>query len=398
MTRHSKALPSGWQKVRFGDVVRLSSDRCINPAAANVERYVGLEHLTPGDLRIRSWGLVSDGVTFTNCFKPGQVLFGKRRAYQRKVAIADFEGVCSGDIYVFDVADSRLLPDLLPFICQTEGFFQHALRTSAGSLSPRTNWTSLADYEFDLPPHPVQLRVAKLLAARESLVASYQSQAQAAECLERSFLVHQVSSLLDEPSVSRVTIGESGEVIMGRQRSPSYTTGRCSHKYLRVANVFDDCIDTSDVLEMDFDTADRERYRLRNGDLLLNEGQSLELLGRCAMYRGELDGAACFQNTLIRYRPVATSADFALTWMRHLYYKGTFAQLGSKTTSIAHLGLRRFIELPFAVPDRKREAEIVSQSELLRKARRDAAHRYAQAISSLATAVSLESLLSEVPA
>ena len=98
----------------------------------------------------------TDGVTFTSVFKPGQVLFGKRRAYQRKVAVADFTGVCSGDIYVLESQDaSALLPGLLPFICQTDAFFEHAVGTSAGSLSPRTNWKSLADFEFALPPMEV---------------------------------------------------------------------------------------------------------------------------------------------------------------------------------------------------------------------------------------------------
>jgi len=87
--------------IRFGDVVHLNTDRIADPLTAGVERYVGLEHITPEDLHIHSWGLVADGTTFTNAFKPGQVLFGKRRAYQRKVAVADFSGVCSGDIYVF---------------------------------------------------------------------------------------------------------------------------------------------------------------------------------------------------------------------------------------------------------------------------------------------------------
>lgn len=112
---------------------------------ASIGRYVGLEHLEPGDLRIRRWGDVADGVTFTSVFKPGQVLFGKRRAYQRKVAVADFAGVCSGDIYVLESQDATvLLHELLPFICQTDAFFDHAVGTSAGSLSPRTNWRSNA--------------------------------------------------------------------------------------------------------------------------------------------------------------------------------------------------------------------------------------------------------------
>ncbi len=140
-----KQMKPGWRKVQFGEVVRLSKARGADPLAEGYERFVGLEHLEPGDLRIHSWGNVADGVTFTSVFQPGQVLFGKRRAYQRKVAVADFAGVCSGDIYVLESLDANvLLPELLPFICQTDAFFEHAVGTSAGSLSPRTNWTSLA--------------------------------------------------------------------------------------------------------------------------------------------------------------------------------------------------------------------------------------------------------------
>jgi type I restriction enzyme S subunit len=159
-------LKRRWKIVKFGDVARLSKTRSADPLAQGIERYVGLEHIEPGDLRIRSWGNVTDGTTFTSRFRPGQVLFGKRRAYQRKVAVADFDGVCSGDIYVLESADpSRLLPELLPFICQTDGFFEHAVGTSAGSLSPRTNWTNLAIYEFALPPLEEQQRLVSALTA-----------------------------------------------------------------------------------------------------------------------------------------------------------------------------------------------------------------------------------------
>jgi len=115
---------------------------------------------------------VADGTTFTTLFKPGQVLFGKRRAYQRKVAVADFEGVCSGDIYVLESANDRLLPELLPFLCQTDAFFDHAVGTSAGSLSPRTNWTSLASFEFLLPPIQEQARLVEALLSTEAAIAA----------------------------------------------------------------------------------------------------------------------------------------------------------------------------------------------------------------------------------
>jgi len=167
--KKKKSVKPGWKQVKFGDIVQLAKARSQDPLADGIERYVGLEHLEPGDLRIRSWGNVADGVTFTSVFQPGQVLFGKRRAYQRKVAVAEFSGVCSGDIYVLETKDSDvLLPELLPFICQTDAFFDHAVGTSAGSLSPRTNWTSLADFEFALPPIHEQLAmVLSLLQAVE---------------------------------------------------------------------------------------------------------------------------------------------------------------------------------------------------------------------------------------
>lgn len=169
-------IKPGWRRVKFGDVVRLSKARSQDPRADGIERYVGLEHLEPGDLRIRSWGSVADGVTFNSVFQPGQVLFGKRRAYQRKVAVADFSGVCSGDIYVLETKDEQaLLPAFLPFICVTDAFFDHAVGTSAGSLSPRTNWKSLADFEFSLPPIDEQLRAVVAMVAFDECFESCRS-------------------------------------------------------------------------------------------------------------------------------------------------------------------------------------------------------------------------------
>jgi len=163
------ARKNGWTRVAFGDVVRLNRERSSDPERDGFERYVGLEHIDPGDLKIRRWGDVADGTTFTNVFRPGHVLFGKRRAYLRKVALAGFEGVCSGDIYVLEPRNQSLLPELLPFICQTESFFRHAIGTSDGSLSPRTNWKSLASYEFPMPPMCEQRRIADVLTTAREL-------------------------------------------------------------------------------------------------------------------------------------------------------------------------------------------------------------------------------------
>lgn len=169
--------PNGWTRVKFGDVVRNVNENSRDLEGDGIERVVGLDHLDPGSLRLVRWDDLADlpdGTTFTRKFKPGQVLFGKRRAYQRKVAVPDFEGVCSGDILVFEPADKRMLSEFLPYLVQSDGFFDHALGTSAGSLSPRTKWAELAKYEFALPPIDEQQRAVELLSALDSLAAGHE--------------------------------------------------------------------------------------------------------------------------------------------------------------------------------------------------------------------------------
>jgi type I restriction enzyme S subunit len=169
----AQSLKSGWKMVKFGEVVKNANLVERDPGANDIERIVGLEHIDPENLHIRRWNSVADGTSFTRKFVPGQTLFGKRRAYQRKVAYAEFEGICSGDILTFEPKNRKvLLPELLPFICQSDAFFDHALDTSAGSLSPRTSWTALKDFEFPLPPLDEQKRIAEILWAADEAVES----------------------------------------------------------------------------------------------------------------------------------------------------------------------------------------------------------------------------------
>ena len=163
-----------WPVVKFGDVVKNANLVERNLESAGIERIVGLEHLDPENLHIRRWNTPENGTSFSRKFVPGQTLFGKRRAYQRKVAYAEFEGICSGDILTFEPKDKKsLLPELLPFICQTDAFFDHALGTSAGSLSPRTSWKALKEFEFPLPHIEEQKRIAEILWAADEAVERF---------------------------------------------------------------------------------------------------------------------------------------------------------------------------------------------------------------------------------
>ena len=207
--------------VAFGDVVQLSKERSQDPEADGFERYIGLEHLEPSELKVRRWGDISDGVTFTSVFRPGHVLFGKRRAYQRKVAVAEFSGVCSGDIYVLEPTGDQLLPGLLPFICQSEPFYDYVMSMSQGGLSPRVNWKALAKYEFFLPALEEQRRIAAVLQAVEAFGTQLQSLAvRTAKLLEAdlvSTLNHGPDPLREQPRLpSGWTFTTLGDLISVR--------------------------------------------------------------------------------------------------------------------------------------------------------------------------------------
>jgi type I restriction enzyme S subunit len=167
-------LPEGWRWVTFVEVAREVSKSTRTPLEDGFERYVGLEHFDSDSLALKRWGLIADdNPTFTKVFRAGQLLFGRRRAYQRKAAIADFDGICSGDIIVMEAKPEQLIPDLLPFIVQSEGFWDYAIHTSAGSLSPRTKWANLAAYKFPLPPLDEQRRIAEILWALEEAIEDW---------------------------------------------------------------------------------------------------------------------------------------------------------------------------------------------------------------------------------
>ena len=134
---------------------------------------VGLEHLEPDEIWLKRWDLNPDENTFTKGFKKGQLLFGRRRAYQKKMSVASCDGICSGDITVIAAKPEKILPDLLPFYLRTDAFFDFAVRGSGGSLSPRVKWSHISDYEFDLPPMEEQKKLAELLWAANDLKEKY---------------------------------------------------------------------------------------------------------------------------------------------------------------------------------------------------------------------------------
>jgi len=153
-----------------------------------VERFIGLENIEPENFQIQGFGLVSNGTTFTKRFAKGDVLFGKRRAYLKKVAVADFDGICSGDIIVIRSKGKSLLQGLLPYYISSEAFIYHAVSTSAGSLSPRTKWKDLAEMEVCIPDIKTQEKILEVFAQIDLTMKQLKQQKQTLKNLKQKLL------------------------------------------------------------------------------------------------------------------------------------------------------------------------------------------------------------------
>lgn len=159
-------------KVKLGDVAREFKE---NYKGLKVGiPIVGLEHLIPNEMKLTAWDCDKEN-TFTKVFKQGHVLFGRRRSYLKKAAIAPFDGICSGDITVIEAIPDKIDPELLPFIIQNDNLFDYAVGKSAGSLSPRVKWEHLKEYEFLLPSSiEEQKKFSVILWAFQNAKEAYQ--------------------------------------------------------------------------------------------------------------------------------------------------------------------------------------------------------------------------------
>lgn len=185
-------LSEEWKRVKFGDVVR-DVKVTVDPETSGLERYVAGEHMNTDDLHIRQWGTIGDGYlgpAFHRKFVKGQVLYGSRRTYLRKVAVAEFDGICANTTFVLEPKGDDLLPELLPFIMQTESFSTHAVKQSRGSVNPYVNFRDIAWYEFALPPKEEQRRIVEILSSTDDLIE--------AKGAVKDALIRQQSTCLDQ--------------------------------------------------------------------------------------------------------------------------------------------------------------------------------------------------------
>lgn len=283
-----------WSRLPLAEIAENVAVRVDDPSAAGVDRYVGLEHLDPHSLRIRRWGHPSDVEATKLRFEPGDIIFGRRRAYQRKLAQADFAGICSAHALVLRARPNVVLAEFLPYLMRTELFFERALAISVGGLSPTINWRTLAKELFVVPPLEEQHRLARLLGAETSAVQRTEDALELALTMRKALAAERFRAALrsgeTEPLGSLLTRCQYGLSVKASE------TGE--FPILGMAHMTDGRMTDADASFVTLDPAELAKYRLDRDDILFNRTNSIEHVGRVARY--ELDGAHVFASYLVR--------------------------------------------------------------------------------------------------
>lgn len=267
----------GWQQLPFGAFAESVNER-VDPSEAADEIYIGLEHLDPQDLHIRRWGKGSDVIGTKLRFRKGDLIFGRRRAYQRKLAVAEFDGICSAHAMVVRARSERVLPEFLPFLMMSDRFMKRAVEISVGSLSPTINWKTLKLEEFVLPSLDQQHRIAEILWTLDECNQEYLNSNNNCDTWTEAF----VNNCCLDSSFPRRPLGEAIQMIIAGKSvvGVNEPADRGEFGVLKVSAVgpkgFDALEHKRLIRKEDF----IHRFAVNAGDFLITRCNTKELVGR----------------------------------------------------------------------------------------------------------------------
>ena len=168
------------------DEIAFNSTEKKKPVDEDKYTYLGLEHLDSDSVYVTRYGADVAPKGDKLIMKKGDVLFGKRRAYQKKVAIAPFDGIFSAHGMVLRPKEDVIDKDFFPMFIKSDYFLDAAIKISVGSLSPTINWRDLKELKFVLPSLEEQRKLAEVLWAIYDMKDKYKKLILAADELVKS--------------------------------------------------------------------------------------------------------------------------------------------------------------------------------------------------------------------
>ena len=259
-------------RYRFDQIAENSTAK-KKPEESDRNRYVGLEHLDPGTLEVTRWGAEVTPKGDKLLMKKGDVLFGRRRAYQKKVGIAPFDGIFSAHGMVLRPKADVVDPMFFPFFISSDMFLDEAIRVSVGSLSPTANWKDLRTLEFDLPSPGKQRELAGILSEAESLKGHYRKLLTTCDDVVKSQFVE----VFSKKEFPLIPLSQAcTKITDGTHKTPQYQEAGIA--FISAKNVTSDGkLDFSDIKHISTDEYEsiQNRCETQIGDVLLTKSGSL---------------------------------------------------------------------------------------------------------------------------
>lgn len=201
-------VPLGWEKVKFGDIAQNITDRIDNPKESGLRDYIGLEHLDTDEIRIKRYGLPDEVEATKFLCRKGDIIFGKRRAYLRKLAVTSRDAVVSAHSMVLRPKEEKVISDFLPWLMQSSQFWKTAFAISEGSLSPTIKWKTLSAQELWIPSRTEQKKIAEILWSIESTLEKLEQLIQVTEKLKKGFLEELLTKGIGHTEFKKTELGE----------------------------------------------------------------------------------------------------------------------------------------------------------------------------------------------
>ncbi len=361
-------LPPGWKNHQFGDVCDRVKDS-YQPVVGGDTPYVGLEHLAQGFPAFVGRGQESEVRSSKTAFKAGDILFGKLRPYLRKGAQADFDGVCSTDILAFR-AKAACESGFLKFIIHSDKFVAHAKSTTSGVQHPRTSWPSLREFRLSLPPLPEQKKIAHILSTVQRAIEAQERIIQITTELKKA-LMHKLftEGLSNEPQ-KQTEIGpvpeswevvELGELLTIAQYGMSVKGNPEGHyAILRMTNQVDGQIVGCNLQFVEISHGEFEKFRVERGDILFNRTNSLDLVGRTAIFN--IESEFVFASYLIRLRTDEKKLNpfFLNCYFNTDEIQARLKSIATRAVSQSNISATRLKGFPVPKPSLEEQEEIVA--------------------------------------
>jgi type I restriction enzyme, S subunit len=261
----SKIDRSKWQLLKFSDLAENIVEKVV-PKESGLKHYIGLEHLDSGSLHIKCFGETASLIGDKLKIYKGDLIFAKRNAYLKRVAIAEFDAVASAHSMVLRAKSQNVLPEFLPFFMLSEIFWKRAIEISVGSLSPTINWKALAKQEFLIPPKDQQEQIAELLWAADEMIEKNEV---LVNTLKESYQTV-LENLFDKRNHNWDVFKLSKVANVNAESLRSSTDPNFTFKYLDIAGIIEPKV-IGKLEQYTFSTApSRARRKLKDGSIVLS--------------------------------------------------------------------------------------------------------------------------------